>query len=97
MAITAARAGARVRALDLTPELLEQARENGRIALLEDIVWKEGDAEQLPYPDASFDVVLSQFGHMFAPRPDVVCSSLTVGLHLPHGHPSISSAECLLS
>ena len=56
VAITAARAGARVTALDLTPELLEQARENGRIALLEDIVWIEGDAEQLPYPDALVDV-----------------------------------------
>lgn len=76
VAITAARAGARVTALDLTPELLEQARENGRIALLEDIVWTEGDAEQLPYPDASFDVVLSQFGHMFAPRPDVVTAEM---------------------
>jgi SAM-dependent methyltransferase len=31
----------------------------------------EGDAEALPYTDASFDVVLSQFGHIFAPRPAV--------------------------
>jgi SAM-dependent methyltransferase len=75
-AITAARAGARVSALDLTPELLEQARDNARIAQREDIVWTEGDAEQLPYPDASFDVVLSQFGHMFAPRPDVVVAQM---------------------
>src|SRR5882762_8838059 len=44
VAITAARAGARVTALDLTPELLEQARENSRIAQREDIVWTEGDA-----------------------------------------------------
>jgi SAM-dependent methyltransferase len=70
VAVTAARAGAKVTALDLTPELLVQARENGRIAG-QDIVWTEGDAEQLPYPDASFDVVLSQFGHMFAPRPEL--------------------------
>ena len=76
VAITAARAGAQVQALDLTPELLEQARENARIAQREDIVWTEGDAEQLPYPDASFDVVLSQFGHMFAPRPDVVMAEM---------------------
>lgn len=75
-AITAARAGARVSALDLTPELLEQARDNARIAQCEDIVWTEGDAEQLPYADASFDVVLSQFGHMFAPRPDVVVAQM---------------------
>jgi SAM-dependent methyltransferase len=76
VAITAARAGARVTGLDLTPELLEQARENSRIAQHEEIVWTEGDAEQLPYPDASFDVVLSQFGHMFAPRPEVAIAEM---------------------
>jgi SAM-dependent methyltransferase len=36
----------------------------------------DGDAEALPYPDASFDIVLSQFGHMFAPRPPVVLSEM---------------------
>lgn len=76
VAITAARAGAKVTALDLTPELLEQARDNARIALRDEIVWTEGDAEQLPYPDASFDVVLSQFGHMFAPRPEVAIAEM---------------------
>jgi SAM-dependent methyltransferase len=76
VAITAARAGARVTGLDLTPALLEQARENSRIAQKEDIVWTEGDVEQLPFPDESFDVVLSQFGHMFAPRPDVAISEM---------------------
>ena len=74
-AITAARLGARVSGLDLTPVLLEHARENSRIAGL-DIAWVEGDAEQLPFPDASFDVVVSQFGHMFAPRPDVATSEI---------------------
>ena len=76
VAITAARAGGQVTALDLTPALLEQARENARIAQRPEIVWKEGDAEQLPYPDASFDVVVSQFGHMFAPRPDVAVAEM---------------------
>lgn len=70
VALTAARAGAQVTALDLTPGLLEQARDNARIAGRADIVWTEGDVEQLPYADASFDVVLSEFGHMFAPRPE---------------------------
>ncbi|MBA2723206.1 MAG: hypothetical protein H0U56_10005, partial [Methylibium sp.] len=37
----------------MTPELLEQARENAVIARLSDIEWKQGDAEELPYPDAS--------------------------------------------
>ena len=76
VAITAARAGAKVTALDLTPELLEQARENAGIAGLGDITWNEGDAEGLPYLDNSFDVVLSQFGHMFAPRPDVTIAEM---------------------
>jgi SAM-dependent methyltransferase len=76
VAITAARAGARVTGLDLTPELLNQARENARIAQTQDIVWTEGDAESLPYPDASFDVVLSQFGHIFAPRPEVAVTEM---------------------
>lgn len=76
VAITAARAGARVTGLDLTPALLEQARENARIAQMEQIVWTEGDAENLPYSDASFDVVVSQFGHMFAPRPEIVVAEM---------------------
>ena len=75
-AITAARAGARVKALDLTPELLDHARTNATIAQCDDIAWTEGDAEALPYPDASFDVVLSQIGHMFAPRPDAVVAEM---------------------
>jgi SAM-dependent methyltransferase len=76
LAITAARHGAHVFGLDLTPELLEQARENAAIARLPEIVWKQGDAEELPYPDASIDVVVSQFGHMFAPRCKVVVSEM---------------------
>jgi SAM-dependent methyltransferase len=75
VAVTAARIGARVRGLDLTPELLERASENARIANLE-IDFREGDAEALPFDDAAFDVVLSQFGHMFAPRPDVVVAEM---------------------
>lgn len=76
VALTAARAGASVAGLDLTPELIEEARHNARIAGIESVEWTEGDAENLPYPDASFDVVLSQFGHMFAPRPDVAMAQI---------------------
>jgi len=76
VSITAALKGAKVTGLDLTPELLAQARESAPIAGLRDIVWKEGDVEALPFPDASFDVVLSQFGHMFAPRPDVALKEM---------------------
>lgn len=75
VAITAARSGAKVTGLDLTPPLLEQARQNAGIAGV-DVEWQEGDAEALPYPDGSFDVVTSEFGHMFAPRPDVAISEM---------------------
>ncbi len=76
VAITARRAGARVAALDLTPALLDQARQNAAVAGHRDIAWQEGDAEALPFPDHEFDVVLSQFGHMFAPRPEVAAAEM---------------------
>jgi SAM-dependent methyltransferase len=76
VAITAARAGASVTGLDLTPALLDVARENARTAGLAGTQWFEGDAENLPFPDSRFDVVLSQFGHMFAPRPDVAVAEM---------------------
>src|ERR1700704_2117732 len=66
----AARLGARVRGLDLSPVLIEQARRNADFIGAQ-IEFIEGDAEALSYADATFDVVLSQFGHMFAPRPQV--------------------------
>src|SRR5437667_11262839 len=69
-AITARGIGATVTGLDLTPELLERARENSGVAAV-DVDWREGDAEALPFQDGAFDIVLSQFGHMFAPRPEV--------------------------
>src|ERR1051325_7071732 len=71
VAITAARAGARATGLDLTPGLLARARDNARLAEVE-VDWHEGDVEQLPFGDAEFDVVVSQYGHMFAPRPEHV-------------------------
>jgi SAM-dependent methyltransferase len=70
VAVTAARKGAHVTGLDFTPELLARAHENSRIAKVA-IDWQDGDVEDLPFPDNTFDVVLSQFGHIFAPRPDV--------------------------
>ena len=59
----------------MTPALLERARNNASVAGV-DIDFIEGDAEALPYPDASFDVVLSQFGHIFAPRPAVALQEM---------------------
>jgi SAM-dependent methyltransferase len=75
VAVTAARRGAKVSGLDLTPVLIERARKNASIAGVE-IDFIEGDAEALPYTDASFDLVLSQFGHIFAPRPAVALKEM---------------------
>src|SRR3954468_16150249 len=63
--IPAAQAGAEVTASDLTPELLEagRARADAQGARLD---WVEADAERLPFADASFDVVMSSIGAMFA-------------------------------
>ncbi len=75
VAITAARRGATVTALDLTPELLARARENARIAGVS-IDFHEGDVEQLPFEASAFDVVVSQYGHIFAPRPEVAIAEM---------------------
>lgn len=75
VAVTSAGRGARVTALDLTPELLERARENARIAGVT-VEYHEGDVESLPFGNAEFDVVVSQFGHIFAPRPEVALTEM---------------------
>lgn len=90
VAITAAGAGAKVTGIDLTPSLLDVARENARIGGLHSAEWIEGDAEQLPFPDAHFDVVVSQFGHIFAPRPEVAVSEMRRVLR-PGGRLAFSS------
>ena len=54
-------------ASDLTPELLEAGRARARAAGVE-LEWVEADAEHLPFDDASFDVVMSAIGVMFAPH-----------------------------
>jgi SAM-dependent methyltransferase len=75
-AITARRKSANITGIDITSELLERAAKEEKIALLDGIVWKEGDAQSLPFEDESFDVVLSTFGHMFAPQPDLVSKEM---------------------
>ena len=70
-AITARMLGAKVTGIDITPKLLTLAKEEEKIAGISGIEWKEGDAENLPYEDESFDVVLSTFGHIFAPNQEL--------------------------
>jgi len=74
-AIQAAQAGATVTALDLTPELFDIGRTHAQEAGVE-VEWVEGDAEALPFADASFDRVLSVFGVMFAPRQQLAAGEL---------------------
>ncbi len=75
-AITARRMSANVTGIDITAELLELAVEEAKIAQVEGITWKEGDAQNLPFEDESFDVVLSTFGHMFAPQTEYVTKEM---------------------
>jgi ubiquinone/menaquinone biosynthesis C-methylase UbiE len=75
LALPAARAGAVVTGVDLAPNLVEQARENAKRQGL-NVQFDEGDAEALPYDQASFDAVVTMFGAMFAPRPELVAAEL---------------------
>ena len=74
-ALPAAHAGAIVTGVDIASNLLEQARQRAAAVNLT-IDFQEADAEELPFPDQKFDIVLSMFGAMFAPRPDRVAAEL---------------------
>ncbi len=76
VAIAAAQRGARATGVDPTPALLEKARENAAIANEDGIEWQHGAAERLPFPDASFDAVVSQFAHMFATDPAAAAAEM---------------------
>jgi len=65
--LAAARRFASVTSTDYVPALLERGRERADAEKLANVTFQVADAEALPYPDASFDVVLSTFGVMFAP------------------------------
>ena len=75
IAIPAARAGVKVTGIDIASNLIEQANQRAAAENL-DARFEDGDAEALPYEDASFDTVVSLIGAMFAPRPDKVAAEL---------------------
>ena len=75
VAVRAAKAGADVTGLDLTPELFDDARRHAADEGIE-VEWVEGDAEALPFDDGSFDCVFSSFGVMFAPRHEVAAGEM---------------------
>ncbi len=65
-ALAAARRGGEVTGIDFVPALLDRGRERAAAERLR-ITFREGDAQDIPFPDRSFDIVLSTFGAMFAP------------------------------
>ena len=75
VALAAARRFAEATGIDYVPQLLEHAR---RRAAVEDlaVTFVEGDAEEIPFPDSTFDYVLSTIGAMFAPDQEKVASEL---------------------
>jgi SAM-dependent methyltransferase len=98
IAVRAAAGGATVTGQDLAPALVETARERAREGGVE-VALEVGDAERLPYADASFDVVSSGFGVMFAPDQRAAAAELARvtrpggRLALLNWHPSRGVAE----
>lgn len=75
VSIPAAKAGATVTGVDIAPNLLEQAKQRAKAEGLS-IRFDEGDAEDLPYAEGEFDIVVTMFGAMFAPRPERTAAEL---------------------
>ena len=74
-ALAAARRGCQAVGIDFVPSLLERARQRAAVERLE-ATFQDGDAEHIPFADASFDVVLSTFGVMFAPDQQQAASEI---------------------
>ncbi|MFY9268496.1 MAG: class I SAM-dependent methyltransferase [Candidatus Manganitrophaceae bacterium] len=75
LSFPAARTGATVTGVDIATNLIAQAQSRAKAEGLT-IRFEEGDAEELPYDAAAFDVVFSLIGAMFAPRPERVAAEL---------------------
>ena len=73
--IPAAQTGGEVTASDLTPELFDAGRKRAQEVGVE-LDWVQADAENLPFEDESFDVVMSSIGAMFAPMHQQVADEL---------------------
>ena len=74
-ALSAARRNCEAVGIDYVPALIERARERAAIERLP-ARFEVGDCEQIPFPDASFDVVLSVYGSMFAPDQEKAAREL---------------------
>jgi len=75
LSIPAAKSGAIVTGVDIAINLLQQARARAQVEHVT-ACFEEGDAEQLPYADSSFDAVITMYGAMFAPRPGLATAEL---------------------
>lgn len=89
LALVAARAGGVVSGIDFAANLIVQARARARGEGLS-IDFQEADAEALPFAPAEFDLVVSMFGVMFAPRPQVVTAELC-RVTRPGGHVALAN------
>lgn len=75
IALAAARRDAIVSGIDIAPNLVQTARTRAAANGF-DIEFQEGDAEMLPYPDATFDMVISMYGVMFAAHPELAAAEM---------------------
>jgi len=75
LALMAAKDGIDVTGIDIAPNLIARAQARAQAEALKARFF-EGDAEALPFEDASFDVVVSLIGAMFAPQPELVAREL---------------------
>ncbi|MGE0471911.1 MAG: class I SAM-dependent methyltransferase [Nitrospira sp.] len=75
LALMAAKDGIEVTGVDIVSNLVERARARAQAEGL-NAIFQEADAELLPFEDASFDVVVTLIGAMFAPQPQLVAQEL---------------------
>jgi len=74
-ALAAARRDCAVVGVDTAPSLLDRARLRAEAEGVR-VAFQEGDAQRMPFEDASFDAVLSTFGVQFAPDPEAAAGEL---------------------
>ncbi len=74
-ALSAARRGCAAIGIDYVPALIERARERAAVERLP-ARFEVGDCEEIPFPDESFDAVLSVYGSMFAPNQQKAAQEL---------------------
>lgn len=68
--------GAQVTGVDIASNLVRRATDRARAERIEGAHFREADAEDLPFPDADYDVVTSLVGAMFAPKPELVAREM---------------------